>query len=232
MDPLAVSVDAVSILGLLVISVVAAKTVKAFQQSKQAVIESASLVGVIVDALSARIQRSEAIIVALRSDVSSATRLSESLEGQQRTLHASYDEVTRQLQEMLATDKKLIAEFEQVKSKLSQIQQRGSIGEGLPKPENLPLAASGADLLANLTPTEHETLEILKAEGPKGAPELGKRLGKSREHTARLMKKLYLEGYVNRESNHAPFRYRLNESVRSAMDTSPSPVKVERPETP
>jgi hypothetical protein len=32
-----------------------------------------------------------------------------------------------------------------------------------------------------------------------------------------LMKKLYLEGYVDRESNHAPFRYKVTDTARSAI---------------
>jgi hypothetical protein len=31
------------------------------------------------------------------------------------------------------------------------------------------------------------------------------------------MKKMYLEGYVDRETNRAPFRYRLSETARSAL---------------
>ena len=69
------------------------------------------------------------------------------------------------------------------------------------------------DLLAALTPTERHTLGILSREGPKAAPELGRRMRKSREHMARLMKKLYLEGYVDSESNHPPFRYKLSEKI-------------------
>ena len=75
-----------------------------------------------------------------------------------------------------------------------------------------------------LTPTEHQVLEILRRDGPKAAPELGRRMRKSREHMARLMKKLYLDGYVDRESNHAPFRYKLNEKVGSILEESARPV--------
>jgi DNA-binding MarR family transcriptional regulator len=86
--------------------------------------------------------------------------------------------------------------------------------------------------MASLTPTEHETLEILRQEGPQAAPELGKRLRKSREHTSRLMKKLYLEGYVDRETNHAPFRYKVNDSLRLALERKDGSVTAKAPETP
>jgi DNA-binding MarR family transcriptional regulator len=104
--------------------------------------------------------------------------------------------------------------------------------EGLPSRENFATTLSEADLLLNLTATERLTLEILRDEGSKGAPELGKRLNKSREHTSRLMKKLYMEGFVKRESNHTPFRYKLNDEVRSALESAPNRVTEEEPATP
>jgi predicted ArsR family transcriptional regulator len=74
---------------------------------------------------------------------------------------------------------------------------------------------NGQTVLSSLNPTERQIIEILAREGPKAAPDLGHRLKKSREHIARLMKKLYFEGYVDRESNRSPFKYALNDKVRS-----------------
>jgi DNA-binding MarR family transcriptional regulator len=68
-------------------------------------------------------------------------------------------------------------------------------------------------------------------EGAKTAPEIGKHLKKSREHTSRLMKKLYIEGYVDRESNRSPFRYKLNETLRSTFESSNNPIRAKPSET-
>lgn len=67
--------------------------------------------------------------------------------------------------------------------------------------------------LAPLTQTELSVLETLAAEGPKTAPEIKAKIKLSREHTARLMKKLYEEGYVERETGKIPFRYRVKEEL-------------------
>jgi DNA-binding MarR family transcriptional regulator len=72
------------------------------------------------------------------------------------------------------------------------------------------------DTLAKLTPTERGVLELL-ANGGKGAPEIGRLVGKSREHTARLMKSLFEQGFVEREANRQPYEYRLNEKVREVL---------------
>ncbi|MGD6809973.1 MAG: MarR family transcriptional regulator [Candidatus Bathyarchaeia archaeon] len=68
--------------------------------------------------------------------------------------------------------------------------------------------------LASLTNTEVAVLEMLSSEGSKTAPEIKERVGLSREHTARLMKKLYEEGYLEREMGKIPFRY----SVKKEME--------------
>jgi hypothetical protein len=223
LDAFALSVDLVSVLCLALAVIVGSKAIRAFQQSKQAVTESASLISVIVDALSSRIQRSESVMVQIRSDIEATTRRNDNFAGEQANLHASHQETLHHLQEILSNDKKLILEFEQLKSKLNAIQQSPAT-DALPKRENLAALVSDGDFLASLTPTEHVTLEILRDEGAKTAPEIGKRLKKSREHTSRLMKKLYMEGYVDRESNHAPFRYKLNEALRSTLESSGNPI--------
>jgi len=231
LDAFALSIDLVSVLCLVLAVIVGSKAIRAFQQSKQAVTESTSLISVIVDALSSRIQRSESFMVQIRSDIEATTRRNDTLAGEQVSLRASHQETLHHLQEVLSNDKKLILEFEQLKSKLNTIQQRSMATDALPKRENLAALVSDGDFLASLTPTERLTLEILRDEGAKTAPEIGKRLKKSREHTSRLMKKLYMEGYVDRESNHAPFRYKLNETLRPTFESSNNPIRAKPSET-
>src|SRR6266704_1308640 len=67
------------------------------------------------------------------------------------------------------------------------------------------------------TPTELQVLTMLANEGPKSAPEIGRIVGRSREHTARLMKKLYEEGYIRRDQTRIPFRYSLVERVKQTF---------------
>ncbi len=231
MDAFALAVDLVSLLCLVLVGIVGSKTIHAFQQSKQAVVESSSLISVIVDALSSRIQRSESVMIQLRSSMEATTQRSDALAGEQVNLRTSHQETLRHLQEILANDKKLVLEFEQLKSKLNTIQQRNPSIDALPKRENLAALVSDGDFLASLTPTERLALEILRDEGAKAAPEIGKRLNKSREHTSRLMKKLYMEGYVDRESNHAPFRYKLNEALRATFESPNDQVRAKPSET-
>ena len=68
-----------------------------------------------------------------------------------------------------------------------------------------------------LTDTEIAVLEILAAEGAKTAPEIKERVQLSREHTARLMKKLYEEGYLERETDKIPFKYCVKKEMESLL---------------
>jgi chromosome segregation ATPase len=72
--------------------------------------------------------------------------------------------------------------------------------------------------IGTLTVTEMSVLEMLAAEGAKTAPEIKERVQLSREHTARLMKKLYEEGYLERETNKIPFKYSVKKEMENLLN--------------
>jgi len=71
--------------------------------------------------------------------------------------------------------------------------------------------------LAHLTEYQVKILEILATEGEKTAPEMKKKIGITREHTARLMRRLYDEGYVERDMRKMPYIYRIKEEAREIL---------------
>ncbi len=83
-----------------------------------------------------------------------------------------------------------------------------------------PLVVQLGSLNSITTPTELQVLTLLANQGPKSAPEIGKFVGRSREHTARLMKKLFDEGYVRRDQTRIPFRYSTVERVKQSFTKS------------
>jgi DNA-binding MarR family transcriptional regulator len=72
-------------------------------------------------------------------------------------------------------------------------------------------------VLAPLTETELSVLEMLSVEGPKTAPEIKEKIKLSREHTARLMKKLYESGYLERETGKIPFKYSVKKEMEKLL---------------
>ncbi len=71
--------------------------------------------------------------------------------------------------------------------------------------------------LAPLTETELMVLETIGKEGEKTAPEIREKIGLTREHTARLMKKLYKDGYLERDTHKMPYVYRLKEEMKKIL---------------
>ena len=61
--------------------------------------------------------------------------------------------------------------------------------------------------------TEKEILTLL-AQGPKTSNQVNEVLGKSREHAARLMGKLFERGLVRRDDRNKPYLYDLTDEGR------------------
>jgi DNA-binding CsgD family transcriptional regulator len=77
--------------------------------------------------------------------------------------------------------------------------------------------------MAALTDTEVTVLEMLSMEGSKTAPEIKVRVQLSREHTARLMKKLYEKGYLERETGKIPFKYSVKKEMEKLLKKTETP---------
>jgi chromosome segregation ATPase len=114
-------------------------------------------------------------------------------------------------QEML---KSKIGNLEEQIQKLSTIPESRS-EQGIPIMPVMPIKRDKA--MAALTDTEVAALEFLAAEGPKTAPEIKEKIHLSREHTARLMKKLYEEGYLERETGKLPFKYSIKKEMEKLL---------------
>jgi DNA-binding transcriptional regulator GbsR (MarR family) len=116
--------------------------------------------------------------------------------------------IEKQTQNITEAHKEVLAKLSSIEEKT----QRGPIFPESGVEAVIPIKREKA--LAQLTETELAVLEMLAAEGPKTAPEIKERIRLSREHTARLMKKLYEEGYLERDSSKIPFKY----SVKKEME--------------
>ncbi len=126
------------------------------------------------------------------------------------------------LKDIEATQENLrnkITTFEEKISKLSSVPPQ-ELKRDIVLP---PIPIRREKALAALTDTEITVLEMLSKEGPKTAPEIKERVGLSREHTARLMKKLYEEGYLEREAGKIPFKYSIKKEMEALLQ------KVENP---
>ena len=136
--------------------------------------------------------------------------------GDKQKIMTLLDEVDQKIRGAVASQEMLNAKITNLEN---QITQFATIPEAKIEAA-IPIKREKA--LAQLTETELAVLELLVSEGPKTAPEIKERVGLSREHTARLMKKLYEEGYLERETGKIPFKYSVKKEMEKLLKKTES----------
>jgi len=154
-----------------------------------------------------------------------ATRKAEGLDGMMRALEskvAADSEDKKNISARLVELEKRTSDFaasqEKITSKIATLEEQANQLKVAPETHFegvIPLKRDKA--MAQLTDTEVAVLELLVSEGAKTAPEIKERVKLSREHTARLMKKLYEEGYLERETGKIPFKYSVKKEMESLL---------------
>ena len=133
------------------------------------------------------------------------------------SVNAISESNTRILARLTEVDTKMRdveASQETLKTKITTLDEQLQKVTAIPEVRSEPVIPIRRDkAIAALTDTELSVLEMLSAEGPKTAPEIKERVQLSREHTARLMKKLYEKGYLERETGKIPFKYSIKKEM-------------------
>lgn len=155
----------------------------------------------------------------------------ERLTNQVRRHEDIFDHLTKNVESSLLTSKKVAEHYTAIHEKMDKVaitqqelQKRlTALDERyrglLPETERMkahPLERKMA--LARLTDTELQVIQILTTDGAKTAPEIESKIGRTREHTARLMKKLFEEGYVERDTHKIPYVYRVVEKIKEKAE--------------
>lgn len=121
------------------------------------------------------------------------------------------EELNKKVEELTASQSAL-------SNKVSHIDEETRHLLAIPEPNvqaAIPIKRDRA--LSPLTETELSVLEMLASEGSRTAPEIKDRVKLSREHTARLMKKLYEGGYLERDTGKIPFRYSVKKEMAAIL---------------
>jgi DNA-binding MarR family transcriptional regulator len=128
----------------------------------------------------------------------------------EQKLSAHIDDINRKVGDVKTAQHKLTQRI----AKVEKIKYRTQVPEAKIEAA-IPIKKEKA--LAPLTETELAVLEIIAKEGEKTAPEIREKIKLTREHTARLMKKLYEDGYLERATHKMPYTYRLKEEMKKIM---------------
>lgn len=80
-----------------------------------------------------------------------------------------------------------------------------------------PIPVIEENVLGLLTETEIEVLTFLEDFNEGSVPQIREKIGKTREHTARTLKKLYDKGFVDRNTSSMPYRYSVRKEMRELI---------------
>lgn len=111
-------------------------------------------------------------------------------------------------------------------TRVSQLQPQQASSQ-----ESQELQSHAAHITEPVTITQHATVIENKQENngttdyilkllvikPRTSREVQHAIGRTREHTARLMKKLHNSGFVSRDANSKPFKYTITDSGRDRL---------------
>lgn len=136
---------------------------------------------------------------------------------------AELETIEEKVREMSSTqetiEKKIAATEKRAKQRMEEL-KKTRLRQAITRPKRksvTPISIKREKALAPLTEYQVRILEILATEGEKTAPEMKDKIGITREHTARLMKRLYYDGYVERDTRKMPYVYRIKEGAREIL---------------
>ena len=80
-----------------------------------------------------------------------------------------------------------------------------------------PIPVEGNNIIQQITETEMNVLKMIVDLGEGTVPEIKDVISKTREHTSRLLKKLYEKGYIDRNTSSMPYRYSIRKEIRELI---------------
>jgi len=105
--------------------------------------------------------------------------------------------------------------IESIRGDLQKIASQPRIVQQVPV--TAPIPVEGDNILQQITGTELEVLKMIVDLGEGTVPEIKDVIDKTREHTARLLKKLYEKGYIDRNTSSMPYRYSIRKEIRELI---------------
>jgi small-conductance mechanosensitive channel len=145
------------------------------------------------------------------------------IESKFKAIAENDESVLSKIAEVYAKTHNIEEAHQMLTTKISELEEQVQKLSAAPEMKSEPVIPIRSDkAMAALTDTEVTVLEMLSAEGSKTAPEIKDRIQLSREHTARLMKKLYEKGYLERETGKIPFRYSVKKEMKNFLNKAES----------
>ena len=185
---------------------------KRIREAREEYEKSRDIVKGIMNGFTRRISRLTDAISSFESDAAEANiAATQALEVSRISVEASksgIDERRLLTQKLENTEKSI----EEIRKDIQALSKRP-----VPRLQTVPIIApiplQQNDVLDQLTPTEFNLLALIDELGEVSVPEIREKIEKTREHTARLLKKLFDKGFIDRNTNRMPYRYNLRKEI-------------------
>lgn len=174
------------------------KRIKEEYEAKEDVVKSITLG--IAENIYSNIKNIENTIMKLRSDINDALIKSEKALETSETTNQDVEKIFKRMDEL---ERMLIEVKEKIVRKPVKIET--------------PIPIDDREVLDGLNDTELKILMILDELEEGTVPEIKRRINKTREHTARMLKKLYDKGFIDRNTSSIPYRYYLRKEVKEII---------------
>lgn len=165
-----------------------------------------------------QVERVEEEINRLESETHQARYLaSEAMKSQQVNSQVAFQglekirKVDIRINEIESSIKKISKEVE----KLSEQPRQVVIPKNIEV--DAPIPVQEGDIFKELTDTELQALQLIVEMKEGTVPEIRENIDKTREHTARLLKKLYDQGFIDRNTSSMPYRYYIRPEIKDLL---------------
>jgi len=177
--------------------------------------EAKDVIGDIVLSFNKQLQRLEEQFGKVRYKMEALSKRSEDLTIKVNDVENSTTGMASRVSE---TETRLSRDFENLKKEVSEVTRvqeeiKRHVSETPEAKIEAAIPIKRERALAPLTETELRVLAIIADGSEKTAPEIKDLIKLTREHTARLVKKLYEAGYLERSTEKTPYAYRVKEEM-------------------
>ena len=212
---------------LLVTTVASYIYYKRIRQAQEEYEGSKDLVRVITSGFRREVDKIAKSISGLREDAASAQyAASESLKASRdavELVRMGVEESKGQSERLGEAEKTI----QQLRAEVEQLSQRPVVAVQPPSAAvQAPIPVQGDAVLDGLTPTELNVLALIEEMGEGTVPDIRVRIGKTREHTARLLKKLYERGFIDRNTSSMPYRYYVRKEIRELIKQQKDEARI------
>jgi chromosome segregation ATPase len=187
--------------------------------------EAKDVVGDVVVSFNKQLQRHEEQLEKTSYRIEGLAAKSENAVEKVEELEKHASDLSSKVAVTFDTQSRLLKDVEDVKVELTDIRKaQAEIEKRITETPEAKIEAAipirREHALAALTETELRVLEFIADGGEKTAPEIRDLTRLTREHSARLVKKLYSEGYLERDIKKVPYRYRVKDEMLKILKKS------------